>query len=437
LAWRPGRRFVRWLAVIPIVSFLAGAVLLGSWPYVRQHITVTEKQDWFGPFDWSGAWTDLADGLLHGTILSLSLMIVWWVAIRWPRYRRLMQTAALVVVAMELGIAQRQLLGYASCELWRQKPRALSFITHDPQYRVFRQVDTMSPSFAKSTSSQRFEELVRWSRNCLEPRYPLPYHVPLIGVIQNIAGNEYDTLLDAARTHGRRTLRQGNLPDASILDLMAARTAIVATDERELLSNSHEVAEGMYLGERPSSLPRAWIVHEVEVHPRFESHSIRAAQNYMMRLAFPRRLSRDWSKLAIVESAETISLPPPPVDVATGESCQITHADPLRVEIAAKLNADGIVVLSDQFYPGWELTVESKGAAESDGVARRRPIFRTNLVMRGALLPAGSHRLVYRYRPKSVLVGAIISGLTFAGLCGFALVGWRRRPQRSGGGTAR
>jgi hypothetical protein len=60
------------------------------------------------------------------------------------------------------------------------------------------------------------------------------------------------------------------------------------------------------------------------------------------------------------------------------------------------------------------------------------PILRTNRVMRGALLPAGTHRLVYRYRPESVIYGGAISGLALVAL--LAAAGWiipRRMPWRN------
>jgi hypothetical protein len=437
LAWRPGRRFVNWLAAIPALSVVAGGAAILSWPYLRQHIVKTAADAWLGPFDWSGAWTDLADGILHATILSLALLAVWSVGIHWPRYRRLMQAAALTVLALDLGISQQALIEYAAADLWRETPPVLSLISDDSQQRVFRQLGTLPGSFAETSSSQRFADLVHWGRDSLQPRYPLPYRQPMLGVLQTVAGDEFETLLDVSRTHNLRVNHIGLIPDPSILDLIAARSAIVAEGASHQVTNSQEVAEGMYLGERPESLPRTWIVHEMELHPPFHTRFIGEAETYTRRLAFPDRQTRNWRQSAIVESAETLTLPSAPENVAAGESCQITHADPLCVEIAAKLNADGIVVLSDQFYPGWELTVESKGAAESDGVARRRPIFRTNLVMRGALLPAGSHRLVYRYRPKSVFLGAIVSGLTAAGLCGFAPIRLRRRAQGTGAAAAR
>jgi hypothetical protein len=75
------------------------------------------------------------------------------------------------------------------------------------------------------------------------------------------------------------------------------------------------------------------------------------------------------------------------------------------------------------YYPGWELSVET------DGQTRPMTLLRTNRVMRGVLLSAGTHRLTYRYRPGSVFWGAAISGVSTLGLLAAAIVaGFRRRP---------
>jgi hypothetical protein len=78
-------------------------------------------------------------------------------------------------------------------------------------------------------------------------------------------------------------------------------------------------------------------------------------------------------------------------------------------------------VLSDQYYPGWEASVETLGQS------RPATILRTNRVMRAVALPAGTHRIVFRYRPKSVLFGAAISGLTTVALTIAAVIALGRR----------
>ncbi len=57
------------------------------------------------------------------------------------------------------------------------------------------------------------------------------------------------------------------------------------------------------------------------------------------------------------------------------------------------------MVLSDLLDPGWHLTIDGSPA----------PIWRTNRMMRGAFVPAGSHTLVYAYRSDAFRLGAIVS----------------------------
>ena len=88
-----------------------------------------------------------------------------------------------------------------------------------------------------------------------------------------------------------------------------------------------------------------------------------------------------------------------------GEACRIAHFDPSRVEIEATLVEPGLVVLREQFYPGWRLEVQTAGEPP-----RSVPIERFDRVFRGVRLPAGEHRLIYTYRPASFLWGAVLSG---------------------------
>src|SRR5205823_1335456 len=81
------------------------------------------------------------------------------------------------------------------------------------------------------------------------------------------------------------------------------------------------------------------------------------------------------------------------------ESVAIIKYEPQRVELRAKLDRPGLVILADTYYPGWHLTVDGKTAS----------IVRANRLMRGAAVPAGEHTLVYTYDPVSFRVGAIVS----------------------------
>ena len=61
------------------------------------------------------------------------------------------------------------------------------------------------------------------------------------------------------------------------------------------------------------------------------------------------------------------------------------------VSIDVDTDRDGVVVLHDIYYPGWEASVDGKPAR----------ILRTNLLFRGVEVGAGRHRVEFVYRPLS------------------------------------
>jgi hypothetical protein len=97
--------------------------------------------------------------------------------------------------------------------------------------------------------------------------------------------------------------------------------------------------------------------------------------------------------------------------VGPSESVTVVKHEPQRVELRASLDRPGLVILADAYYPGWRLTIDGKIA----------PIFRTNRMMRGAAVPAGEHKLVYTYEPRSFALGAVVS---LAGAIALLAVVW-------------
>ena len=148
---------------------------------------------------------------------------------------------------------------------------------------------------------------------------------------------------------------------------------------------------------------------------------------------WPKGICRDFRSEAVVEetkerapfltedAGEAGEVEPPAVEGDGPEYCRVVLHKPLRVELEAQLDWPGLVVLCDQFRPGWRLEVETDGR-ESETV----PILRTNRVMRGAWLSPGRHRLVWRYRPGSFRIGAAVSALSWIFL-GIGLIVTLRR----------
>jgi uncharacterized membrane protein YfhO len=63
-----------------------------------------------------------------------------------------------------------------------------------------------------------------------------------------------------------------------------------------------------------------------------------------------------------------------------------------RVTLKTDFEGNGFVVLSDHYYPGWKAFIDGKPAT----------IYKTNAVMRGVVVPPGSHKLVYVYQPWEI-----------------------------------
>ena len=111
----------------------------------------------------------------------------------------------------------------------------------------------------------------------------------------------------------------------------------------------------------------------------------------------------------------------------SSETVKVTYPNPQQVVLEATLESPGLVILADVYYPGWELLIDGKPA----------PIYRVNVMMRGAAVSSGRHRLVYTYRPQSFRVGRLVSLAGLAALLIFGVV-WRDGPLiRSSGDTGR
>jgi hypothetical protein len=148
-----------------------------------------------------------------------------------------------------------------------------------------------------------------------------------------------------------------------------------------------------------AALPRAWVVHQVTQVAPGDQKKVTAQLD---------RADFDPASQAIVEGI----LPGQMAMPSTGEKVSVTAYEGQRVEIAADLDAPGLLVLSDMFYPGWQAYV--------DGA--RQPIFATNLIMRGIYLPRGKHAISFTYRPATWTGGLGVAGAT--AICIFAGITW-------------
>jgi uncharacterized membrane protein YfhO len=77
-------------------------------------------------------------------------------------------------------------------------------------------------------------------------------------------------------------------------------------------------------------------------------------------------------------------------------------------------------VLADAAYPGWSVSVDGRGATAltSDGLFRAVDV------------GAGAHRVVWRFRPDSLLRGLLLTTVAAGCVLGLALAPLLRRRRR-------
>jgi hypothetical protein len=187
----------------------------------------------------------------------------------------------------------------------------------------------------------------------------------------------------------------------------------------------------VYVLRNESALPRARIVRNAVFVPEVSRADRDRWIDLLKRIAFPNPMLPDLLNYVVIEG-EPRDVPasqslPDITEASTTDTCRITIDEPQRVVVEAQLGAPGFVVLADTFHRDWSLHVTT-----ADGASEDRQIFRANRLHRACWLPAGRHRLEYRYHSA-----------TFNRTAWVSLVGWAvavaaliRRPRTAVAGSS-
>lgn len=136
--------------------------------------------------------------------------------------------------------------------------------------------------------------------------------------------------------------------------------------------------------ENPRALPRAFVLFDAEVHTDDGAHARALA-------------ALDPRKKVLLDAAP---VPPPIGDGRALVPARIVEAARDRLRIEAAIEAPGVLVVADAYYPGWTATVDGQPV----------PLLRADYAFRGVALPAGRHVVEMRYRSRPVELGLLLSG---------------------------
>ena len=159
--------------------------------------------------------------------------------------------------------------------------------------------------------------------------------------------------------------------------------------------------------------PRAWVVHRAEIIPGDDQ-------------AVERLSDSEFSPFDAVILPAPLDAPLAGAGAVTGASTvRWVRREPAHLTLDVALPADGLLVLGEVHYPGWQTRVDGTPV----------PTLRANLALRAVPVPAGQHQIEMVYRPWMVPVGAVLSVLALVAATAVVLVSFRLG-RHAGDGTA-
>jgi hypothetical protein len=159
-------------------------------------------------------------------------------------------------------------------------------------------------------------------------------------------------------------------------------------------------SSGLKVYRNPQAFPRAWTVHEA-----VRVKNYREFNEYIQRPDFDaRRKALMEAPLPAIESCDPAQ-----------DTVNVTGRTSQSLTLDVKLGCQGMVVISETYYPGWKVTIDR-------APSEIREVYGA---LRGVVVPEGQHRIRMSYRPRSVMVGAVLSLTGLIGICALGL--WERR----------
>jgi hypothetical protein len=316
--------------------------------------------------------------------LTSALLLAWW---SWRPAGTLTQSVAAALVLIDLGLYA---VGF-NATINR------AFYEYQPQ--VTRVLRGNGELFRKATFVTNINDAVdRLGLDNLANSWGMVHDIEDINGFNSLQPRRYTDYVFGPET---RDVSYGYLRDQSLLRsdsailsslnvryLVVPATALIQPGPhlRPVYGDNH-----VRVFENTQAYPRAYFAERVfsEIHPRAVLQQVTAA-------------GFDGQRNAIVEAADAPSVQPS----TTPARAEATRTSPTELRVTTNTAERRFLVVSEMYFPGWRAYVDDV----------QTPIFRTNYLFRGVVVPAGQHVVRFVYRPSSVLVGAAVSSLALIGM---------------------
>jgi hypothetical protein len=246
--------------------------------------------------------------------------------------------------------------------------------------------------------------------------YPIPANSGMIYGFEMAEGYDLTTARARLFTDGLREDRDEaiffridevvNMPDRRF-DLLNVKYVIVMYPGREfdLLSRTEDrfrivyKEPGIAVFENKSALPRVFAVPQ---------SGVEVITDPLKQLSRVRDASFDPARHVILPQAPAIVRES---NVPLSSKIDVLQYGANGTQLRTETSAPSVLVLSQIAYPGWQASIDGREA----------PILLADFALAGVALPEGIHQVSITFRPRLLLIGAIISGLSLIGIASLAV----------------
>lgn len=187
-----------------------------------------------------------------------------------------------------------------------------------------------------------------------------------------------------------------------VMDLLGVRTAVAPPEPAFRAMGT--VAGNAVLIDRPSAFPPAFLTSCWEPTPDAGALGRLRAMS-----------AADLRATAIISGAGAPA--PAAGPCRTAGDATIERYEPERVVARTRSDTASVLVLTDAWFPGWSVTVDGKHVA----------MLRVDHALRGVALAPGEHRVEFRFRPRVLLAGGVVTAASLLFLVAWALASRRER----------
>ncbi len=404
----------------------------------------------FGPLDAAKGYEAIVRSLVHCSIvLGLGLVLL----VQAPARPRLAGAAAVILMTLDLAAANSRCVVTVDQSLFEGQSAVLRAIEEAERdkpasgpFRVHRTPGWDPLVWQMARSADRDREFLAWDRDTIRPRFGINFGIEYTHAIGFAELDEYEryfigfspavTNPGIAKILSIEVGKQVLYLPRRAYDMWNTRYFVVPFNSNGWNDPTRASAGFLFASEsicpengrfdgpdgkqeskkwlenndfwvlrNAQEFPRSWVVHKARRAKPSDGRSPQSRLESMREILYaedplwyqpglrvfnPRHVA--WlnrTDLSAILPKLSGQLP------AESESVKVSYPSPQRAVLEVTLESSGLVILSDVYYPGWQLTIDGQPA----------PIYRVNVVMRGALVSAGRHRLVYTFVPRSFQVG--------------------------------